>query len=553
MASPQLTELSINLANESAKDRADAAIAATPTIQAPDVSKIESPAEPLDIPNTTPEIGGIEQYTPEMLAERRQLQQQEQKVQGQEQDIYSALAGLGTRGAETIRAERQAGIPELSTALTDIENEIASKSLQFRRERERITQMGGSAAQVNAELADVSRKQNQELADLEVIRAARSNTLTNAQNLINRQIELKFADQTAKINALSFLYENNKDRLTKAQDQLLQKTIKREERAYQQAATEYNSFLQEQNKYLTNAAQAGADNNTLKTIKQARSYNELLSIPNIQKFSMSQGERLDMRYKEAQIANIYDHINQRGIDAYNAAIKRAIEADTAAKEEKDAATAALQKSLAGAALALELQTAPGLSSAIGFGIKKSTTARTATGIATGAATGAAIGSVVPIAGTAAGAVAGGIIGGVAGFFTSPEAAPGTSRADYEAKADQLSAMITLGGREALRGQGTITDSEQALLARAETILSNKNVSEQVWLETLQQTSEILNRANQKYAEKYGSIPSDLGDIFGIGANGLPKGAEIEIDMSGNIMLPAGMTTSDIISNEDFWK
>lgn len=539
----------IEQANESAKARASEAVSSEPTMTAPDVSKIEAPAQPLNLPNTQTTVGALEQFTsvtPEMLQQQRELQKSQKEQKNTLEDIYSGLADLGTRGATTIKMEEAAGIPQLNTALIEVENEIASKTLLFRRERERIEQAGGSIAQVNAELQDVGRKQNRELADLETIRAARSNTLTNAQNLINRKIELEFGDKQARIDALKYIYNENKDVLNKAEDRQFQTMLRREERGFEVAKQKFVQLEEEKMKYLTNAAQAGADNNTLKAIQSAQSLDDLYSMPGIQKFALSQAEKLDMAYKNAQISNIYDQINARGVERYEAALKKA-------QEAKDQADAGLQKSLAGAALALELQTAPGLSAAIGFGVKKNPISRTLAGAATGAGVGAAGGSVVPVIGTIAGGIVGGIAGGVGGFFAGEEAVAGTARADYEAKADQLAAMITLEGRSALRGQGTITDSEQALLARAETILSDKNVSEDLWLDALQQTSQILNLANKRYAEEYGGIPEELGSIYGIGSNGLPIGSEISIDPNGNIVLPAGMTTDQVISDEDFWK
>lgn len=523
----------VNTANKTAAERADAAVGAIST------NTLEATPVKLNLPQTTPTVPDLPIYSFTTQSEaERQRQSQVDAGKAQQADtlgnIYAGLADIGTRGETTMKLEEAAGIPQLSRDLTEIENELMTKSLAFRREREAITTGGGSKAQIDTILAERGRKQNQELADLEVIRSARSNTLTNAQSLINRKVELEFADKQAKVDALKFLYSENKSILDKEDDRLFQQAIKREERGFEVAKQQYIQTETEKMRYVANAAQAGADNNTLKAIQGAKSLDELYSLPGIQRFSMSQAEKLDMAYKQAQISNLYDQINARGVEQYEAAIK-------AAAEAKEQADSGLQKSLAGAALALELQTADGLSSAIGFGIKKSALSRMAIGAGAGAAGGSLLGPL--------GTVAGAIGGAAVGFFAGPDAAAGTARADYEAKADQLAAMITLEGRSALKGQGTITDSEQALLARAETILSNKNVSEEVWLETLQETAKILNLANQRYAKKYGGIPPELGNIYGIGADGMPTAMSLQVDNSGNIVVPGG---SSFISNEDFF-
>ena len=77
---------------------------------------------------------------------------------------------------------------------------------------------GLTVGQRNARLADVTRKQTSELADLEVIRMARSNSLENAQSIIDRKLQLEFADEQARIDGLKFFYNENKELLTKADD-----------------------------------------------------------------------------------------------------------------------------------------------------------------------------------------------------------------------------------------------------------------------------------------------------------------------------------------------
>ena len=519
------------------------------TYQAPNVSTLEKAPTPVSVPDSTTNVPdlpiyGFTQKTPEDVLKEQQLRAGQAGNAANLDSIYAGLLDIGTKGQFTQQAEEAAGIPQLNTQLTEIENELSQKSLGFRRERERILAAGGSKAQVDATLSEVGRKQNQELADLEVIRAARSNTLTNAQNLINRKVELEFGDKIAQVNALKFIYEENKDVLNKEDDRLFQKAIARESRAFEVAKQEYVQTETEKMRYVRNAAEAGASNETLKAIQGAKTLDDLYSLDGVQNFALSKGERLDLAYKQAQIDNIYDSINQRGVEAYNKAIEEALAGQEGAK-------GALQTSLAGAALALELQTKEGLDAAVGFGIKKSGVARTAAGALTGAAAGAAAGSVVPIVGTTIGAVAGGITGAIAGYKAGPDATAGTNRADFEAKAKQLAALISIDARNKLKGQGTITDSEFAKLEQAETILGNMNVSEAEYLSALNTTVQIMNKSTKDYVAKYGAIDPELASIYGMNPDGSPVGTELGIDTSGNIILPAN--SGVIISDNEFWK
>jgi len=299
--------------------------AAAPEPTAPPVSKVEAPATPVVTPtpmNTTQAIESFTTLTPEILQQQRDLKVKQGAVGGQAEDLYAGLLGLGTKGEATMKAEEAAGIGKMSTELTDIENELAQKSLSFRRERERIETQGGSLAQVNATLSDVGRKQNRELADLETIRAARSNSLINAQNLVNRKIELEFGDKIAQVNALKFIYDENKESLTKDEDRLFQQTIRREERGFEIAKQKFVQLENEKAKYLTNAAQAGADNNTLKTIQSAQDLDQLYTMPGIQNFALSQAEKLSMALQSEQLAGIREErvMRQEAAAARNAAI-----------------------------------------------------------------------------------------------------------------------------------------------------------------------------------------------------------------------------------------
>lgn len=293
------TNTAIDNANKTAADRANEAVGVS-------TSTLEATPVKLNLPQTTPVVPDLPIYsftqtTPDEAARQAQLQRGQQGNMMNLDQIYANMADLGTRGEFTQKAEEAAGIPQLNTQLTEIENELMQKSLAFRRERERIQTAGGTKAQVDTILSEVGRKQSQELADLEVIRAARSNTLTNAQNLVNRKVELEFADKQAQVDALKFIYDENKEVLNKEDDRLFQRAIAREERGFEIAKQQYVQTETEKMRYVANAAQAGADNNTLKAIQGARTLDELYSLPGIQNYALSTAEKLEIQAKRQSI------------------------------------------------------------------------------------------------------------------------------------------------------------------------------------------------------------------------------------------------------------
>jgi hypothetical protein len=69
-----------------------------------------------------------------------------------------------------------------------------------------------------------------------------------------------------------------------------------------------------------------------------------------------------------------------------------------------------------------------------------------------------------------------------------------SRQDAKALVDQVVGMVTVDARGKLKGQGTITDTETQLLANAETILSNPDITEDLALAELMRVDAVYKNA-----------------------------------------------------------
>lgn len=204
-------------------------------------TQLENPTPNLDIPTNSVDYS---QYLNTVFQPTPQEQQNLSNLQSNTNDIFSSLYGSlqdkSTQGARTAQAEQDAGIPQLNTDLTEITNQINQTSLDFRRQREEIANRPGiTKGQANAELAQVSKSQASQLADLEVIRQARSNTLTNVESIVQRKLQLEFADENARIDNLKFLYGEVKGELTSAQDKQFQKDLRREQAQLDFRKSEY--------------------------------------------------------------------------------------------------------------------------------------------------------------------------------------------------------------------------------------------------------------------------------------------------------------------------
>jgi hypothetical protein len=263
---------------------------------------IENPAPELNLP-TEGQFQPIESFLAPSVADQQneqQVQQQQSNVDELLSSIQSSFGNLATQGATQVQMENQAGIGTMSTELTNVENEIRQKSLAFRRQQEAIqTEVGLTQAQRNARLGDVSRRNNMELADLEVIRQARSNSLTNAQSLIDKKIELQFGDERRRLEGLQFIYSENKDKLSQKQNELLQSKIKKEERAFELAKGKYQTLEQEKLQLVRNAQANGAGNGVMSSILKSQSLEE--AYRNAGSYGMS----LDDRIKKLKLNELF--------------------------------------------------------------------------------------------------------------------------------------------------------------------------------------------------------------------------------------------------------
>ena len=324
---PPLTQeqtTAIQNANQNATINAGSILTPPATPRLPTITPPEQPTtQPFD----------INQYIqPPQPQDNTQLEQQTNSVFEQ---LLGAQQQASTQGARLSAMEQQAGIPQLTTDLADIQNQINKKELDFRRQQEAIVNNPGisTAAQRSAELADVSRKQASELADLEVIRAARTNSLNAIQSIIDRKVQREFADESRRIENLKFIYDQRKGDLTKAQDRQYQQMITREERAFNLAKSKYEQVENAKGELIKNAQLNGANTATLQKIMAAKDLagayaaagNFGLSIDDKIKQARMQSSGVNInpkvlatpQFKNAQAATALKSTLQKAIEAVN--------------------------------------------------------------------------------------------------------------------------------------------------------------------------------------------------------------------------------------------
>lgn len=372
--------------------------------------------------------------------------------------LDTARAGQAetTRGfaQELQRAGEEArttlNVPGLQSALAETRNRIAERTTQLRttlRDFEVNAERRGVAREfVESEKMKVQADAAAELADLAIIESAQLGNLNEARAEINQVLNEKIQAFTLENQAIEQEIARLEAMDTREADirkEQLQIALQERNRKIEQSIADEREVRE----YMVQAASNGADQGTLDAIRRAGTPSEaaVLAGPWI--------GRMERQLQQAQLANIYDQINARAVAAREEAM-RLLQEDTTAQEKEEAAKKAdTEQALEIKSLAEQVLASSGLSSAVGFGLRKS------------------------------------VWGNLP--FASGEAIAGTDRANFEASASRLANLLTLDNLKLM--SGVLTDRDIQLLATAGSNLGNFNMSEAAYVEEINRIVELMNR------------------------------------------------------------
>ena len=196
------------------------------------------------VPPTTPqtESAGALDYIASLNNSNKLQAQKEQdlkakqaELQNQSTDISSLIQELGTSGSK----ENQAFIAEggdIAKKESDrLTSEIEAEQLSARRKIEEIQRSNPTGALRGGQqdlINNIQRESLSKQADLAILQNAALRKYDTASSIAQRKVQAELEPLKARLDALKFLYSENKDTLTKQEDRLYQEKIKTEERAY---------------------------------------------------------------------------------------------------------------------------------------------------------------------------------------------------------------------------------------------------------------------------------------------------------------------------------
>ena len=189
-------------------------------------------------PSTTAQ--GTEQYIGAInntyKTQRQDEITQQQAIQdsyvNQISDAFNEQAGLGQQREDILQDN---GADEAKKQADEYTSQIEAEQLAVRRQIESLEKNNPRGLGRGAMQAEVTRIQNESTskqADLAILQNAATRKYDTAVAIADRKVKLETEALKTRMESLQFFYQDNKDSLTKKQDQAYQEAITEAERQY---------------------------------------------------------------------------------------------------------------------------------------------------------------------------------------------------------------------------------------------------------------------------------------------------------------------------------
>lgn len=265
----------------------EAAIRSTnPPRQLPPITPglVSSEVRPLNIPSVPAATGaaalggtldtGADQFTQE-LTRQREARQQDLGELGSL--LVSEMQGAEGEASRTAREfAREGGVDDLSVELSDINNQILQEQVALQRQIERIEKNpeGKLAGAIDADIQKAERESIRKRADLSVVQMGIQGRYDSAKAIADRAVAVQVEQQKQRLDTLSFIYNENKDLFTTAEQREFETKQADRERAFE--AEERN--LQEISDLSISALQSGAPSSVVAAMRSAKTVAEAIEV-----------------------------------------------------------------------------------------------------------------------------------------------------------------------------------------------------------------------------------------------------------------------------------
>lgn len=230
---------------------------------------------------------------------------QESGSQSISQKIQELIGFQGTQGAATAQLQNEQGLTQKQQAVNDINTKITTtkKAYEDQIKEIRKNSEGKFAGAVEQDINNLTRVANEDLANLAIIQASANGNLQTAQEIVDTKIKAEFEPIQNQIASYTQLYNLVQNDLTESEKLAVQDQINTKNNDMQ-------ALLGAKKQAYDTALQNGAPANVLKSIGEATTPD--MAYQAVGQYGVN---KLDNQYKQAQIANIYNSIQQDQIAA----------------------------------------------------------------------------------------------------------------------------------------------------------------------------------------------------------------------------------------------
>lgn len=372
-------------------------------------------------------------FTQEKIDRRKQT---EAVMQSQSTDIQSLLSQMRGEAGLTTEAYDTAGVNQAENELNDINQQIRAEQRALQNRVRSIEEKGGGLqGGVQAEIGNIERESLRKQADLYVIQQGVQGKYDSAKSIADRAVNAYLEKQKIELDARMFMYQENKDLFTKAEQREFETVQADRERAFKREEAELKTISD----LSLDALQNGAPPQIASQMRQAKTLQEAMEIGG-QYVGLLERQRanqimanadLDRRLSLLKLAEAGDRnaMEELGLDPDAPDVEQTIKSqqEVTRLDEEIARIDQMLANTGGLESSSGVIRSPLLSS---FGV----TVPTATGL------GIAAGSVIPGLGNVAGGLTGFGTGLVAGAFEYSQQKD--QKADFLAKANYVITNLT---------------------------------------------------------------------------------------------------------------
>jgi hypothetical protein len=200
--------------------------------------------------------------------------------EGTAQENYNSAQGTLTglmnqylnEGSDELNMENSAGIPGLQQSANDLTNQYNTTEQSYNAQYDAIVNTPGASLEDSAnQISDLQQQRGYALTNLGIQQSVAQNNYTNAMNLVQNQIQIKYAPLKDVIDYQEQIMNNAQGLLTQEQSQQFQANLQVQQQQYTNST--YYSQLNATTgmQMIQDAAKNGADPTTLQNMSTALS------------------------------------------------------------------------------------------------------------------------------------------------------------------------------------------------------------------------------------------------------------------------------------------